>query len=975
MFFSLRKKHVHLLFVVAMLLIVTFTMVASSHFVSEETNRIIKSKLRLNYFDTLASNFYLAKSTSKENPDEEDVDTSDPESYFNKKVEKLYTKKVNSDIENKYWLLNTDVLDTELTIPYYFYMDETDAGADQSVAFHQYHKDNKPAIQPFDPRFTLAMYYHHIRTSIEKNPKEKVEIPFNWYDWVDLSILNKYILAPTALKPNCSILDARPDEEKINKQKKFEEEQKKKIEEAKKKIEEDKKKAEEAIKKAEEDKKNEEERKKKEEEERKNEEERKKKEEEEKKKQEEEDKKKQEEKKKLEDSSKEENGQNNDQSDQEKPKEESNPEQDKQEKRDESSTEERHTFSKRLDANDPADFCVDNHVVPFDHDDGHDIRPGFNVFKTTGKTTPEKAILSGKSYLYSYAPAPSMIIFLTSDGSYNVTVNSNKKLLNNGLVEKYIGDSQSHSIDVLAEFTALKKAAKPNKHQVMNAYKVDIPEERFELKYESMIQDYESRLLGGHHLPTNELKYYQSLKYSDYKVKNGGPPKYFGEARLLTNLLGDHYDWRFFNGVMYGTYEQTLILHRLVRTWLSFTRKNGIITWVAHGSLLSWYWNGIAFPWDNDIDVQVPIMDLHKLSLEFNQTLVVEDPEDGFGRYFLDCGSFITLREKGNGNNNIDARFIDVDSGLYIDITGLAISNTEPPKRYRDLLPKDYKIDNDDYVPTNKFLKTYNCRNKHFSRLSELSPLIKTSIEGEIGYVPQKYTDILNVEYSKGLLSKKFSRHIFLPQLRLWLREEDLYYFIYHRENWNKYHSYNSEYISRLNSGNDTEEFFTDFKYELTDAEKKMLKQKAQHKPLELKDDEMSTIFKFTEDELLELLNKDEIFMNFYGTREFTGFHEEEIMRLLFGKSSAQLINDSPDFRPMKYDPFLFKMHNEYITFEEEVNRYLALLSAYEQQESELVDKFSKDKIAAEKALTPKPNPLTPVGNPLIPKMPDNNDL
>ena len=39
-------------------------------------------------------------------------------------------------------------------------------------------------------------------------------------------------------------------------------------------------------------------------------------------------------------------------------------------------------------------------------------------------------------------------------------------------------------------------------------------------------------------------------------------------------------------------------------------------------------------------------MDLHKLSLQFNQTIVVEDPEDGFGRYFLDIGSFITLEKK-----------------------------------------------------------------------------------------------------------------------------------------------------------------------------------------------------------------------------------------------------------------------------------------------------------------------------------------
>ena len=33
-----------------------------------------------------------------------------------------------------------------------------------------------------------------------------------------------------------------------------------------------------------------------------------------------------------------------------------------------------------------------------------------------------------------------------------------------------------------------------------------------------------------------------------------------------------------------------------------------------HGPLLSWYWNGLLFPYDNDIDIQMPIDELVNLA-------------------------------------------------------------------------------------------------------------------------------------------------------------------------------------------------------------------------------------------------------------------------------------------------------------------------------------------------------------------------
>ena len=66
---------------------------------------------------------------------------------------------------------------------------------------------------------------------------------------------------------------------------------------------------------------------------------------------------------------------------------------------------------------------------------------------------------------------------------------------------------------------------------------------------------------------------------------------------MKRKLSGEHYDWRFYNGLtIHNAQQQSIILHRLLKNYLKFTQSNNLITWIAHGSLLSWYWNGINFP-------------------------------------------------------------------------------------------------------------------------------------------------------------------------------------------------------------------------------------------------------------------------------------------------------------------------------------------------------------------------------------------
>lgn len=542
------------------------------------------------------------------------------------------------------------------------------------------------------------------------------------------------------------------------------------------------------------------------------------------------------------------------------------------------------------------DFCVNDKDLPEGHNDGNTQRMGFNVQKYFGRMTPEKARLAGKAYLYSSAEPPRAVVFLTNDGFYSYSPTFKSKLLRSGLVDGYMKYNSPTQANTLKMFKRLKKEVPPKRDEVINDYEVKLSHEDFVIQPIRTITKLQDLQKSGATLTKQQQTYMESLRYSLQVEK--APPKYFSEARIFENVLGDHYDWRFFNGIQLGSNEQVTTLHKMVRVWLSFCRMTGVTTWLAHGSLLSWYWNGIAFPWDNDVDVQVPIRDLEKLSINFNQSLVVEDPNDGFGRYFLDCGTFITLRGHANGNNNIDARFIDIDTGLYVDITALAVSADKAPERYDYLLPDDFLRDLHSSKDVNDQMRVYNCRNRHFSHLSELSPLVRSYAEGEVAYIPKRYSDLLTTEYKdNGMLQKYFRSRLFMPQLRLWVHQDDLRFFLRHRKEWLKY------YLSEATDSNFV---------------KPRLSQ-------DLTKKELTSLLNFKEHDLLELLQNDDILKDYIASREMTLVHENEIMHLLFGKSTARIVSHAPDFRPLKYDPFLHAMRQNYNTYEKEVERYKQL--------------------------------------------------
>ncbi|KAI9813907.1 MAG: hypothetical protein M1832_006054 [Thelocarpon impressellum] len=221
--------------------------------------------------------------------------------------------------------------------------------------------------------------------------------------------------------------------------------------------------------------------------------------------------------------------------------------------------------------------------------------------------------------------------------------------------------------------------------------------------------------------------------------------KYFHEPGVGDQL--HHYDDRFFRGQVHDA-EREETLHHMIRAYLHIFRAKGIETWIAHGSLLGWWWNGKMLPWDWDVDVQVTEQTLRYLAAELNGTRHKYASDDGAVRreYLLDVNPHAVERERGDGMNVIDARWVDVRNGLFVDIT--ALSETHP-----DVSPG-----------------LLSCKNFHSYRTEDLYPMRESVYEGVPVLIPYAYDHILAEEYeSKALFVTEYEGYVVSPSGRVLL--------------------------------------------------------------------------------------------------------------------------------------------------------------------------------------------------------------
>lgn len=609
----------------------------------------------------------------------------------------------------------------------------------------------------------------------------------------------------------------------------------------------------------------------------------------------------------------------------------------------------------------PEQFCYDDDIIPqiandsatnanlkanLDHILKSPHRLGFHVFRHPGRSSAKNMKLSGASYLNDFMNAPLSILFLmpTKSQKYaSLKVSVKQDVLSR---VKIIDSPLASAVAEREKTVLVGKEVKRTLEllKVDNESPFSPTKELAATSFYDPLKQIIQELANNYELTPQEKNYFESLALS---LNVERVPKYFYEAKLIKSTrnwaLGGHYDWRFFKGLINLTDLQLPVLHGLLLAWLRFTSANELTTWVAHGSLLSWYWNGMTFPWDADIDVQMPVVDLHKLARNFNQTIVVDFGPDvqnnvRYGRYFVDCGTWISHRQTENGLNFIDARFVDLDSGLYIDITGLALSNTMAPERYDKNLPQllirsdpfevqnkinrergkpIFRVPDDREVERNLLLKVFNCRNNHFQSLDELSPLKLTYVDGVPAYVPNDFVSMLQAEYgvsSTGAI--KHRNYAFFPRIRLW---QDI------------------RSVRRHINGAQSESSKVDLGADTIAAKENV--------------DKVSE-FSFSDQDYIQLMaSEPQLLVDYLVSRDVTSLHEREMDALLNGKSTEKLLLEDGklkySFQPIRHDLTNYKHHKYNFDFEEEVknlDEQLATFRAGLKVLSEKLEIFDVDK-------------------------------
>ncbi|CAL3972276.1 unnamed protein product [Diplocarpon coronariae] len=244
----------------------------------------------------------------------------------------------------------------------------------------------------------------------------------------------------------------------------------------------------------------------------------------------------------------------------------------------------------------------------------------------------------------------------------------------------------------------------------------------------------------------------RSRIHKDMSGRKGDPvEKYF---RVGLFRFHPHYDGRFADHQL-GYHERKQALSNLIQTYLRTFSDLGVETWLMHGTLLGWWWNRKILPWDSDLDMQVSEASMHYLASYYNMSVFhYRTPRIPKGRdYLLEINPHYVDREQTDRLNVIDARWIDTDSGLFIDITTARYNTTHPAGP-----------------------GMLSCKDGHEYRDTYIFPLRDTLFEGTPAKIPSGYRDILEAEYKhKALTETEYEGHRFDEAQLEWIpvREKD----------------------------------------------------------------------------------------------------------------------------------------------------------------------------------------------------------
>ncbi|KKA30160.1 hypothetical protein TD95_001168 [Thielaviopsis punctulata] len=253
-----------------------------------------------------------------------------------------------------------------------------------------------------------------------------------------------------------------------------------------------------------------------------------------------------------------------------------------------------------------------------------------------------------------------------------------------------------------------------------------------------------SSLLGASALATRNTSPELSLSLGDEQQPLA---KHYNDVWLIGTRFHPHYDPHFASRPLPDA-EQNDAVRVLIQTCLATLSDLGVEAWLMHGSLLGWWWGQRVLPWDSDADIQISENGLSFLAAYYNMTMFFYQysgvPE---GRRFRLQVNPHYKDATIDPDNAVDARWIDMQTGLYVDITGLRhMTNADgsPAKMLHDK-------SGDVYAENSIF------------------PLRETMFEGVHAFIPYSFKDVIANKYGdKALTDTEFNDHVFNEKIMQW---------------------------------------------------------------------------------------------------------------------------------------------------------------------------------------------------------------
>lgn len=365
--------------------------------------------------------------------------------------------------------------------------------------------------------------------------------------------------------------------------------------------------------------------------------------------------------------------------------------------------------------------------------------------------------ICGAIYKHYFVPNPQHILFETDFNYFELGVKKRKLLNRQGqdkIVKDYYKDGDLKEVkDPNFQSHVIKDLRKifKDKDYKMNDYSLPKTKTQDVSVFDRPNIDDRIRQFESKESPTlKEIEYLDFLKFSKENVAKAHKFFFtFPNIRADTKAEMHHYNFPWLQEIIQHQ-ERTKVIHHLIRTWFKFCEHAGVVSWFNYGNLIGWYFNGLNLPWDNDVDVQVSIDDLDKLGKYYNNTLIVENREIGNAIFWFYTDPFY-LQQKDN--QFIDARLIDANAGIYIDVSALWKDES------KDMKPKDGEI-------------TFRCKHYNWFYFSDIFPLRRTLFEGAQGYMPNNFEVILNRFYNRVFEKLNVFNYNYQEDLGMWVSNQ-----------------------------------------------------------------------------------------------------------------------------------------------------------------------------------------------------------